>query len=1235
MKEVARYLITVNILTSLIIIGVLVSLTQSLAADYNMNSVNQTITCGAHTYYDDGGQSANHSQAIYLQTFAPDTYGKYLQFNFTAFALGVKNPSTYYVLIIYDGSTIYCPVIGIYFGTTGPGVVKASNAAGALTFQFTSVGSPGNNPDFGWEASVSCIEPDASYWDGSEGTAWDNANNWTPAGIPDSRTNVTIPAAASPQPVIPDNIKAYCRDLVIESGAILRYSSKTAGTSSFQISGNLTVDGALQRYNGANLYIQLTGGNAATYQTISGTGDMSEVPFQFGIRTSTGSNPIYPGYYRIMQNTRVLGICTEYGDLDMNDFHLNTYQCRVLNGILQQKTGTLGIEGDYDGTTTGSVYITDANFIEGTGTTYFNARTFAGWNSMTGDQMVPPGVTFYNLKVRGNDSYTCELGDGMTSSNVIVTNSFEIINPGADMTGGSWVRINTRKGNYISVGNDFIVNTNGSGLVRFVMPERVVRSSVGSEADFIMGNLSDTIVIYYGSTVAAAQKAFVNFGNNLNFKGTVVYDNSLCSTSPPAANYEYQYLIGMSYNNLIIRGSKSTNRPLTSDITVAGDLITANTSSTGYLDATTSNYNLTLAGNWINKKTAACFHPRNSTVTFNGSGTQWINVFELPSDWPNSYPPAYPDPFYFYNIIIDGSDVRLCVRNTIGMRADGDITINNGKEMMIICSYGGLNYAFKTYGNLINNGILDCRYNDYWFTMYNASPPGPNYITGTGTYEYVGFNLRGNINQTVSLNEFNCLKIDATYTYDLCASCDINLVKYSTAESYFENNGIINLNAASNFYITGTWINNGILNADNTSTVIFNGTAEQDVTPGSSITGDINPYGNITMNNTSATGIVLRNHLAVGNACTFQDGNIYTTDITKLLVFKSGSLVSDASDNSYTDGPVRKIGNTLFTFPTGDEGNYQAIEISAPADIADHFTAQYFKYSPDEDGYTRTSLAPGIDHVSNHEYWILNRTWGISDVAVKLGWDNNSGTVTDMAELIVSRWDGTKWGSHGNGGITGTAAVGTVISDGAVNSFSPFALATRTNVNQLPIELTAINGICLENSVLISWTTASEYECDKYIIEKSIDGVAYISAGEVPVAGNSNQELMYTYIDIEPASGEQYYRLIQKDINGMTVVLKNLVIECNTTADDFLVFPNPVQAGSKVFLIPADLVPERMYTCIIYNNIGNTVHTQSIFPGENGMLEGTLDIPAKTSQGLYLMSIQSESDTYFKTIIIE
>jgi PKD repeat protein len=111
---------------------------------------NGTITTCPGNFYDSGGSTGAYlNSENYTTTFYPSTSGAMIRFIFSSF----NTESGYDYLRIYNGTSTTAPLIGTYNGTTGPGTITASNASGALTFNFTSDGSV---TQAGWVASISC-----------------------------------------------------------------------------------------------------------------------------------------------------------------------------------------------------------------------------------------------------------------------------------------------------------------------------------------------------------------------------------------------------------------------------------------------------------------------------------------------------------------------------------------------------------------------------------------------------------------------------------------------------------------------------------------------------------------------------------------------------------------------------------------------------------------------------------------------------------------------------------------------------------------------------------------------------------------------------------------------------------------------------------------------------------------------------------------------------------------------
>ena len=90
--------------------------------------------------------------------------------------------------------------------------------------------------------------------------------------------------------------------------------------------------------------------------------------------------------------------------------------------------------------------------------------------------------------------------------------------------------------------------------------------------------------------------------------------------------------------------------------------------------------------------------------------------------------------------------------------------------------------------------------------------------------------------------------------------------------------------------------------------------------------------------------------------------------------------------------------------------------------------------------------------------------------------------------------------------------------------------AKAWNINSLsvlPITWASFTSAKQNNIVKQNWKVAEEVNNDHFEIQRSADGINFYSIGEVQSAANAG--LDYTFIDMNPLQGNNYYRIKQVD----------------------------------------------------------------------------------------------------------
>jgi hypothetical protein len=94
------------------------------------------------------------------------------------------------------------------------------------------------------------------------------------------------------------------------------------------------------------------------------------------------------------------------------------------------------------------------------------------------------------------------------------------------------------------------------------------------------------------------------------------------------------------------------------------------------------------------------------------------------------------------------------------------------------------------------------------------------------------------------------------------------------------------------------------------------------------------------------------------------------------------------------------------------------------------------------------------------------------------------------------------------------------------------AALSIVGVGVLPVNLISFTAQKENKEVILNWKTASENNNKGFDVQRSKDGISWVSLGFVNGAINSSMEKEYAFNDKFPLSGKNYYRLAQQDLDG-------------------------------------------------------------------------------------------------------
>jgi hypothetical protein len=487
--------------------------------------------------------------------------------------------------------------------------------------------------------------------------------------------------------------------------------------------------------------------------------------------------------------------------------------------------------------------------------------------------------------------------------------------------------------------------------------------------------------------------------------------------------------------------------------------------------------------------------------------------------------------------------------------------------------------------------------------------------------------------------------------------------------------GTANLVAGSNTVtISGNWTNNSSFDPG-TSTVVFNGAGSQAITgTAAAFTDNTTDFYNLTINNTGAGVTVSGTDIIdVDNELNLTDGNIIVANTAALVLDESTTINGDFGSSvppSYVRGPLTI--NTTTTnpstfdllFPVGDDQGLARIDFEGIDQIVpESYTVNYIRLDvnslpvsdPLNTTYGTTTADLAEDGLATRGYWEFTRTNGSGtfNQATMRMYYTAIDAIEDFENLTIAKADDTtsmdSWtnllpfepGMGGGADVDEFGGSGNIAGNIAalITSFSVGALANNGEGNNpLPVELVDFTGEKIENVIRLKWSTASEINNEKFILEHTTDlNEPFSVLGEEPGNGNSTEIIEYSFTHNSPVGGVNYYRLKQVDFDGTESISRviSVLFNLDRRAVEFTVYPNPVM-DDYFNLELSGLQPEQEVPFGVVDLQGNYVIGDTFLSGTNGVVIEKIDGMNSVKSGVYFVVVVIDGGKpIFKRIIVE
>ncbi len=179
----------------------------------------------------------------------------------------------------------------------------------------------------------------------------------------------------------------------------------------------------------------------------------------------------------------------------------------------------------------------------------------------------------------------------------------------------------------------------------------------------------------------------------------------------------------------------------------------------------------------------------------------------------------------------------------------------------------------------------------------------------------------------------------------------------------------------------------------------------------------------------------------------------------------------------------------------------------------------------------------------------------------------------------------------------------------------------------LPVELFSFTAKKLENDVKLDWITASEENNSGFSIERKTAQEEWTEIGFVEGNGTTSEFSTYDFLDTNPASGNNYYRLKQIDFDGAFEYSDIQVINFNRNKNELSVYPNPT----------SDVVNVKLNETInngdlqIFDQLGRLILQDKIYKEETLKTIPVHQFP----EGIYTIKIFSGNQIFTEKFIVQ
>jgi hypothetical protein len=187
-------------------------------------------------------------------------------------------------------------------------------------------------------------------------------------------------------------------------------------------------------------------------------------------------------------------------------------------------------------------------------------------------------------------------------------------------------------------------------------------------------------------------------------------------------------------------------------------------------------------------------------------------------------------------------------------------------------------------------------------------------------------------------------------------------------------------------------------------------------------------------------------------------------------------------------------------------------------------------------------------------------------------------------------------------------------------------------IGTLPIDAITITAQAKNGGVDVKWTSKTETDMDRYEVERSEDGTGFTKQQTTSAIGNSSFPVNYSWFDVQPVKGNNFYRIKAFDKAGLTRYSAIVKVNIQGSPAGINIYPNPF-TGSNIGL-QLNNIDKGNYTLMLYNDLGQQVYQTPVYH-TGGTVFKSIQVGKSLANGTYRLVLTGIGGERFITQVIK